>query len=485
MSLENKILTLTEATIVLDEISIIDRESGTDNQKMKDVQVKPSEFIGYVFPYIIINTYEFTTDEIYSFEMNCYDFLPICRIKVFDKTTQFSGKYFPKDGDVISVFLKSPNKELYKDVRIDFDFISIDPITNKSELTSYIIIGQMKVPGLYGEYCKSYVQKTSFDTLMDVSQELKLGYASNIEDTADKMTWINPFDTNYKFIEDTVKKSYLNEDTFFISYIDFYYNLTFIDLNRIFADGDVEETEIFLKNLPTLGLTEEETAGKMDGYQIFSNLKQLQGTSKYVTKFRPVNNTGQIFLRNGYKRYAQFFDVGESDEKNGKFISEYVDPFTTEGTDSLVHLKGRYVGDIDNRKHEGLTDFHLKYKYLGKQNTGSNGNVHDNYLFSHVLNYQNNEEVYKMGMVMDLEVMDLTLYKYQKIFLAVYDYGQKEKEMYNASDPENEEDINNRPRLNKMLSGAYVINGIEYVYSYPGPIKQKIRLIRREFDPNP
>jgi hypothetical protein len=50
--------------------------------------------------------------------------------------------------------------------------------------------------------------------------------------------------------------------------------------------------------------------------------------------------------------------------------------------------------------------------------------------------------------------------------------------------PSSEDDPVNDPRnqqKNEFLSGYYVVDGIQYTYSSPGPVKQSLTLIRREW----
>jgi hypothetical protein len=50
--------------------------------------------------------------------------------------------------------------------------------------------------------------------------------------------------------------------------------------------------------------------------------------------------------------------------------------------------------------------------------------------------------------------------------------------------PSSEDDSVNDPRnqtKNEFLSGYYVVGGIRYTYSSPGPVKQSLTLIRREW----
>ena len=104
-----------------------------------------------------------------------------------------------------------------------------------------MVLGRMFIPGLFTENVEYEEEVTSWDALLNIAERLKLGYASNVEETADVMTWTNPNDTTESWIQDIVANSYLNDETFFTSYIDPYYYLTMVDVNRLFSqEGAIE-----------------------------------------------------------------------------------------------------------------------------------------------------------------------------------------------------------------------------------------------------
>ena len=75
--------------------------------------------------------------------------------------------------------------------------------------------GILRIPNFYAETCKSIKNKSSFEALLDIATDLKLGFVSNDVNLTDKMTWINPWNTNENFIKDIVKHSYKDVDSFY------------------------------------------------------------------------------------------------------------------------------------------------------------------------------------------------------------------------------------------------------------------------------
>ena len=124
---DRNILTIFEPTIQLDELSIPDVESGTDNSNGETIKEKPSKF-SQVIPLIRINQYEVQGDRLISFKLRNTSFYPTCRIVFADRDNFFLARFFPKDGDLIQVYIRSQGDETtFKPIRIDFTVTSISP----------------------------------------------------------------------------------------------------------------------------------------------------------------------------------------------------------------------------------------------------------------------------------------------------------------------------------------------------------------------
>ena len=217
-----------------------------------------------------------------------------------------------------------------------------------------------------------------------------------------------------------------------------------------------------------------------------SNLVQMQGGARYISKHQMVNNSGEITKANGYKRYTQYWDL-EAKE----WVSEFVDPLTNDTPGMLPATKGRLVdGEV-----EGPRNNQVKYKYLGTQGD----NVHAEYSHATVQNYQNITEINKMGMTIELDTVNPALVRYSRIYCQILEYGSPIKNVLLAPGQdqiEGEEapqtrsggDDENDPAsengvVNEYLTGFYVIAGVEWILTKPGPVRMKLKLQRREFTP--
>jgi hypothetical protein len=490
-AIERNILTVIEPTIVLDELAIVDVESGTDNSNGAKIKEPPSKFAN-VIPIIRINQYDVQGDRLEMFEIDCTGFYPTCRFSFFDRDGMFTARHFPKDGDIIQIFIRSAGQETtFKPIRIDFTIEDIKPLGGggSTDTASQLMVeGRMHIPGLFTEKVE-YQIGTSWDTLLSTAEGLTLGFASNVDLTEDSQTWTNPYDTSMKFIQDIVANSYLDDDSFFTAYIDPYYYLTLVEVNRLFGqERDLETSLAYSQNAgDAMGSGDPADAEAPNPYML-SNMVQMQGKAGYISKYQQVNQSGQVSKDNGYKRYTQFFDLNSKE-----FVSEFVDPIVGDTPGMTPATKGRLVdGEVEGPRNE-----QVKYKYLGTQGD----NVHPNYMYSAILNYQNLVEVNKFGMTIELDMINPAIWRYSRMYCQILEFGQNVKEVLTApsNDPNTPSGTQRRQEtpdnvgndissdngvINEYLTGFYVITGIEYILTQPGGLRQRLHLRRREVVPS-
>lgn len=491
-AVERNILTVIEPTIELDELEITDVESGTENSEGVSMKEKPSKFTTMI-PIIRINGYDVQGDRLQMFELDCTEFYPTCRFSFFDTDGMFTARFYPKDGDLIQVYIRSQGDETtFKPLRIDFTVEDIEPIGgggSTNTASQLMVEGRMHVPNLFTEKVQ-YQDNTSWNSLQSVAEELKLGFASNVEDTDDQQIWTNPYDTAEKFIQDITSNSYLNDESFFTSYIDPYYYLTFVDCNKFFGqEDDLEASQMFSQNaMDTMGSGDEEESDYAMP-NMLSNMIQMQGTARYISKYQQVNKSGEISKNNGYKRYTQYWDL-EAKE----FINEFVDPLTTDTPGMIPVTKGRTI----NGEVEGPRNEQVRFKYLGTQGD----NVHDNYYYASIQNFQNLAEMEKFGMVLELDTINPAILRFSRIYCQLMEFASPVKNTLVAPETDDEGVPNATQRraespdnvasdatsengiINEYLTGFYVITGIEYILTKPGGVRQRLHLRRREVVPS-
>ena len=492
-TVERNILTVIEPTIKLDELEIIDLESGSENSEGQTMKEKPSKFSS-IIPTVVINSYTVQGDRLNTFELSSVGFYPTCRFTFTDRDGLFTARFFPKDGDIIQVYIRSQgNEDTFKPIRIDFTIEDIRPlggggVTNKPP--ELLVEGRMHVPNLFTEKVQ-FQDNNSWNSLLSIAEELKLGYASNVEETSDQQIWTNPYDTSQRFIQDITSNAYLNDESFFTSYIDPYYYLTFVDANKFFGqEDDIETSQQFQQNaIDTIG-SGDENESDMTFPNMLTNNLQTQGSARYIANYQQVNKSGRISKNNGYKRYTQYWDLNTKE-----FIGEFVDPITNNTPGMIPVTKGRTI----NGEVEGPRNDQVKYKFLGTQGD----NVHDNYYYASIQNFQNLAEINKLGMTIELDTVNPAILRYSRMYCLIYEYGQNVKSVLTA--PNDNEDVPNdsvrrsdidgddkksqNGIINEYLSGFYVITGLEYFLIKNSPVggsvlKQRIHLRRREVTPS-
>jgi len=486
---ERNILTVIEPAIELDPMEILDVESDSTNSDDGTIKEKPSKF-SQVVPDIRINGYDVQMDRLNLFTLKNDAFYPTIKIQFADVDGFFTSRFYPKDGDLIQVNIRSQGDETtFKPIRIDFTIVDCKPVGGGggASASEYLVLGRMYVPNLFTENVEYEEEVTSWDALLNIAERLQLGYASNVEETADVMTWTNPNDTTETWIQDIVANSYLSDETFFTSYIDPYYYLTMVDVNRLFSqEGAIEASQTFSQNAgDTMGA--EGSEGQEDEFPNYlSNMIQMQGGARYISKHELVNKSGEISKANGYKRYTQYWDL-EAKE----WISEFVDPLTNDTPGMIPATKGRVIeGEV-----EGPRNDQVKYKYLGTQGD----NVHPEFQYATVQNYQNNSEINKMGMVIELDTVNPALVRYSRIYVQILEFASPikntllapsnddiegdEAPQTRSGDPDENDQSSENGIVNEYLTGFYVITGVEWILTKPGPVRMRLKLKRREFTP--
>lgn len=464
MNLDRTILSITDPTIILDELKIED-ERTTNNG---DIAVHKA--LGDIIPLVKVNNYYFRDSELIDFKIESTEFQPRIRVTVLITDGVFISSAYPKDGDLISIFIRTKLKD-FRAIRADFEITGtkMSPSTDSSGEISFVTLeGVLRIPGLYGEICKVFKDSTSFDTLMDIATDLKLGYASNEVKTDDIMNWICGFDTYHKFINDVTDFSYKNDNSFYQAFIDWYYYLNFVNVNNQFTSDETFDDGIIQSLLHTDIKTDSKETPSSKSKLYLTNLSKLKGTNMFIQNYSLINKSGSISMENGYRRHIQFYDVN-----NKKYETFFIDPLATPGSEKKVILKGRPNEDTWKQR--------IKYKWMGNQYSSPKHNVHSNYFYAQVQNHQNNIEIEKLTLNVQLQKANWNLYRYQRIPLVIMNEGNKNRiQLTKGSDEEQKGSV--AITHDKFLSGFYVILGIVYSWDRQSGWSQELRLSKREWD---
>jgi len=483
------ILQYTKPQIVLDELSIGDTTGGSVDQ-IKAGRNTDAKFFGYGLPMIRINA--FLIKDLRYFNLDLNSQIPSVIFKFSTQDERFLYASYPKDGDLASLYIRSTSS-LYKPIRIDFTITEVlSPLSQfkspnsqsymeKSDgrFNAFTIKAEMRIPGLYKHRSKAFKNKTSWEALLEISNDLKLGFSSNEKNTADAMTWLCPSIHYRDFIKDLSVNSWLGEEDFFDWWIDPYYNLNFVNLRKQFYENDdVQE----MVQVP-FGVDEHGGIGP-DGSQkdaetefplMLTNDVKYRSFPIFIESFSLEHASGMINNETGYFRSLQFYDDHlVSDKPKNKFVTYPIESLTKKNPDDReISQKGRYS---ENFYKDETTNIYGGTYYFE--------NVHGNYQQSYFQNYLNKIESYKTVLKVQTKMYMPFLYRGQNIQVNMVHHAPAYVPSLSATD----NNTNPIPRTDiampdRFLSGRYVILGSSIEWK-DGKIKQIFSLGKREWGLN-
>jgi hypothetical protein len=498
MELSNNILAVVEPEIRPTEIKI----DALAEEKPEEADYKQTSVIATLAPMVLVNGYQFNSNDIEYFELNLTQILPTCQLTLNDSSGKFGTGSYPRDGDYFTILINSKNQETFKSIHMDFDIATCDaPKEGNVGSATFSMSGFCKIPRIYAEDCISFENGGSLDHMEKVARDLKLGLATNIDSTDDSQTRIMAFAPYLDFIKSIVKESYIGEESFQKFWIDVYYYMNYVDVNALFNSPNppIEEFAESLASAaesmtPTGESSEKaETGNDIEVPLLLTNHIAFMGNNAFIESNRIINNANSISTTAGYAREVTIYD-NNGDNKKQEFRIEPL------GGKDLKELEEPLRGNRNDSRYKEQ----IKYKYIGRQEAGDDGlgNVHPNAAFSQLHNRQNEMETQKMKLEVILNSFNPSLYKYQKIPVLMYitnpqaieqnerikgdkkELGMDKDEPFNLG--EDTEDIQQAGKrsptqaLDTFLSGYYLIEDIVY-RTEDGETKQTVTLLRREW----
>lgn len=400
-------------------------------------------------PLVYYNGIHIEYSDISGFELYHEGILPALKISFVDRNGIFKDSGFPTDDTTISIFIYSKSKRL-RSINMDFKISSFKDLGSNE----FLIIGLVNIPQIYLRKFKSYSKKTSFETLKEVAKECELGFCSNVSNSADKMTWINAGFTNYQFVNDIIRNSYLNDESFINCYIDFYYNICYVDVEKELSRDNQNDQMIISdgKNEFTSDPKSDEDIAPL----LLSTDKSVKDTNAYISDYVVTNKSTQVSLNKAYLTKTKFYNSSAKE-----LLIFDVDSITSEG-DKTIILKGK-PGDEDFFKQNVNNIWVGK---LDKFEEDGSGNSHLNFNYSLIQNQINIDEISKISIDITLPYPNFNLYIFQKVYLAL---------------------INQKPGLfhkslrYKRLTGNWMTTAISFIFDGKKHY-QKATLIKRELE---
>ena len=387
----------------------------------------------YAFlPLIEINGgYRPNPSNIMSFKISFTGFMPTLRLKVADPNAELKSKYYPTDGSVVGVYIAPTGEDgNYRAIRLDFIITSVYesdsvPGTVMSEsLSEFDIQAELNVPKMfYNRNC--YESGTSWEALKSVSEQTGLGFASNVSGTSDSQVWLNGYNPIRRFCEYITKHAFLDEESFFVSFVDAYYNLNLVEVSRLFSQvpenekcwayttaSYEEENADAMAAADTVEENEDEITLDWSGrrhrwwYEL-NNSKYLSAWTPYFDKYHEKNSSGSS-LFDGYVKNMQAWDWISRDK------SERAISVENPGTEGMMPLnKGRMFEGEPSELSKNMES----WDYMGE----TNDHMNTEYYFAEAHNEMNISDMSKFGLTVELPCVNPAITRYSRIKVIVFE----------------------------------------------------------------
>jgi predicted chitinase/N-acetyl-anhydromuramyl-L-alanine amidase AmpD len=361
-----------------------------------------AQTIGFT-PTIFYNGIQIQSKDVTNFKLYHEKFLPKIEVTLVDTYGIFKKTGMPADDTKISLFISSRTKYL-KSIQMDFKILQFRQVNS----ITYRVEAIMDIPGLYLRRYSSFNSLTSFQVLQEVAKDCGLGFLTNINDTNDRQNWVNTGTTNRDFIQKVVNKAYISDNSYQTCYVDYYYNLVFVDLSKELK-RDVEG-DVAVSGMGFSRLTEEPNKADVDDKiedMILTTDRNLNVSTNFVEKFTTDNNSTSISLATAYRN-----DVSYVDLNNKQVVSFTINPDTPDPTKSQVFRASS--GDDEFFKDN------TRVIYKGKIDSyESEGNSHANIHYTSMNNSRNLIEMAKFSATAFLPNYNFNLYPFRKIRIQV------------------------------------------------------------------
>ena len=270
----------------------------------------------------------------YGNDKNETRIIPTVKLIFTDQSGAISGPNYPKNDPILSIYIKTGNGK-FKPIAGDFLITSI-----KSNLDSeidresvgigatYIMSGELYIPKIYNNFSKSYPNLPSSLALKELAADLDLGFSELDIQTSDSMTWINPNRNGLYFIDHIVKHAYLDEDSFFDSFIDKWYNLTFINVANQLVTEEIPDTTYF-STIDSSGIDVSQEMKDRQEYKdtderlsivTLTNEDGFKGRPEFITNYLLEGDIGRVLKSRGFRKKIYYYDhILDGEDKKTEF----------------------------------------------------------------------------------------------------------------------------------------------------------------------
>lgn len=369
--------------------------------------------------------------------------IPRCTV-LFKDTLGLIKTNMAQDFTTFEIFINSNTPDL-KSIHMLFlvENFKQDPKTSEFSMS-----GPVFIPGgefLYQQNYKTY-EGSSREVLERISAELGLGFNTNINEADDRMKWVSGGKKTHETISEVVRHAYISEDSFVWSYIDYYYCLNYIDVEKEYKRDNANDTGVE---------TGTDNASVTYTRMQLTDEKTMNKSCFYFGDYDLINRSTSKSIKTGHKTKIKYYDTCT------KQMLEFVVDGNTNDQSETISLRGKLYD-------KNLTRDNVSTRFMGYIDTS---NVHKNYHYAPVLNKRNFDEIQKISVRLMLPTINLNLYKGMKIS-AVF-FNQAPSIISSQSE-----------KLIWRLTGPYIISDI--IYMWDGKqFSQEIMCSRRDVGKTP
>lgn len=471
--------------IVLDELSAVDVKSEqTDEMALKNVA-------GREFPIIRVCDFMVSIGDISKMEITIIDRIPEISLSFRTPHTSFRSKDMPKDGDIISVFIAAKTDTL-SSIRNDYVITSVNVPEPGSKGMDVSLRGKLFIPGIEADATYGMVG-TSKNLFKETAKMYGIGFATDDEeDTNDKQLWVCPNIPALEFMETSGDHIWKDEVSFYDWWIDQYYNLNFININKMIFENE-KKVDITAESGVIDGafeIKEDYTQEKTKATsKILSNIENIQTGSMYIKKMSVINQSTEISFEAGVEIISKEFlhnkHMYKTQSTDNMCISlSNVPSYNKDYTDTHILLRGRakYEKEKSPENEQAKANYNYKDIYVKKpwcgisyvmsdedndsDNTNEwSGNINKNYTRSKYHNAINLAELDKLYIEVTTPGICTQIMRGESVPVVMRIQPNQEATSGVSSQV---------GTLDRFYNGYYYVDGIKYIFDADKAQKRKV-----------
>lgn len=457
--------------------------------------------VGRNFPIIQINDMQFISSDIDYCEIEVKDMLPTLTLKCNFSKTQFLKMNMPKDGDVASVFMR-PMNDFYKALHCDFVIKKVVTTPYKVRLKEgYMVVmqGDLFIPNFRKRGAQiAYPDMTSVEVLQTIAERFNIGYVINDpEPMNDKMIWYQAGESTYDFVKNVTEHAWKDDKSFYDSWIDQFYMLTFANQNIALGTTKDEDGILDIANNvvvtsrsihdklldtdPKTGKSLMQEDNPKEVPRIFTNLTSAQYSNEFVEAYSVDNRSTEIS-----EKYGHVIDLTYNINNQALFNSGsgtvqhlVIEPaYNMDKIFDHVLLRGRSRDGYNNKNTmQDFVNYNqetiINYAWGGNIQTmsdgdntntavGNSGNSYKEYVKSYYHNLLNNKELEKITLNLELKGLNTAILKGEKVAVLNIEYDEAGA-LLNSPNKKISDD-KEFGIIDMFYSGWFIVTGIKFIY---------------------